>query len=679
MPREGLCITELFSPLARRTPERREELAGAGDARFRQMISVDDRFFFHQKMWRLFQTSTRLMARIKPSVRLAVEVLLLFVTVAHLMTLVVLHSWLVPSPSPHTAGVLAQHLVAAFRAEKAIELLRINIALPVPEMCSASRWCAEGERWTDCMWSDICQHGFVESVSCEFASELSMLQLPAFARERVYQSNLSVGLSVSLASSQETFGPLLAIPWLASVISEQRILAAFTWGPLHAEVLAREAALIAAAAAASGRRSAPVMAESDRLAAAAKNETHLPRNETPSETQSRAELLESQTVEALSLMYVSCQGRPPTSLQPLRRTSELVHQPTEWWLFKSVWLLSMSMMGLVFGMVMSFAMRSAELACFCACRILSDGSCWSSDSERSVCLEALVLVASPFAVASVLCTVAGDLSGDVTMLLLCQAVGELAARFLLRSEESRYIFPRAVLPVYAADIYYCFFHPFGFKGLMHGLLWSFQAFSIFTLFSHFEALMDLPVACPEQVTVEVRLRPRTTPSSEAPDNAISASTRQLLLEQGLLLLGDDKSYESAVVMSAVVMRALQASDAPSLQTPPPPPPEVPTGAEFLAEIDVELLGGGHPSQMLISSARSGDARCLGLAGHLLQRLLVASKTRVRQTSPLSARLRDILLSSLKLRMQYPTLTPESIFLQHSGLPRIDLQDSWRQS
>lgn len=307
-------------------------------------------------------------------------------------------------------------------------------------------------------------------------------------------------------------------------------------------------------------------------------------------------------------------------MQPLRRVAELLHRRAEWWLFKVVWTLSTTVLVLLVGVAASYAVRSALLGLFRLQAILrcgSDGRHKGPAGDRLEALEALVLVVCPGVLILALCRLAGDTSGGLPAVLFCLSMGEMAALCFLRSQESRYLFPRVVLPVYAADMYYAFFHPFGFTLLAHSTLFCFQGFILCTLWSHFEATVQLPQTCPDHLAVEVRLRPSERRPRVPP--ALTPQTQRLLLEQGLLLLGDDRSYESGVVMSAIVTRSLQVTQVPP---PPRPPPSAPQPLVFgaLPQAVVELLGGGPGAQALVSRAHAGDTRCMALLGHVLSRL-----------------------------------------------------------
>jgi len=143
----------------------------------------------------------------------------------------------------------------------------------------------------------------------------------------------------------------------------------------------------------------------------------------------------------------------------------------------------------------------------------------------------------------------------------------------LRTEESRYLLPRAALPAYSICVYYMFFHPFGFTWLACSTLCTFQNFLLLALWNHFEVPAKEPLVCPDALLLEVRMRPKLPrPQGEpsgGPAWGLSDTAQRLLLEQGLLLLGDDRSYEAGVVVSAVIARALQMAKA---RWPPPPGP-----------------------------------------------------------------------------------------------------------
>ncbi|CAK0823383.1 unnamed protein product [Prorocentrum cordatum] len=109
-----------------------------------------------------------------------------------------------------------------------------------------------------------------------------------------------------------------------------------------------------------------------------------------------------------------------------------------------------------------------------------------------------------------------------------------------------------------------------------------------------------------------------------------------LLEQGLLLLGDDRSYEAGVVLSALVARALQGSDVPPQGaerggSPRDEAEEVERyrlaserissvpGGRMPGTAAMHLLGGGPVAQMLVYHGFRGEHRCDELLRHLLPR------------------------------------------------------------
>jgi hypothetical protein len=323
-----------------------------------------------------------------------------------------------------------------------------------------------------------------------------------------------------------------------------------------------------------------------------------------------------------SLAYFACQGGQTMSMQPLRRVAELTRRCTEWWLFKTVWILSISIISCFFGISWSYSVRAAIFCIFRFWLKVSGNTSGGSEmNERLELVEALVLVLAPIAIYSGMSSLGGDLADDTAQVMLCQAFAEIVALFSMRTQESRYIFPRALLLVYSANTYYMFFHPFGFIRHMHGLLISFQAFLVLVLWSHFEVAVKLPPTCQDQLTVEVRLRPSARPTQSS---ALSPTMQQLLLEQGLLLLGDDRSHESAVVMSALVIQALQLAK--------PLPAPLPEGFSLAAE-DEEVLvaavehAGGAMGQILVDHTRGGNKRCMALVRHLMERLPRSSHMR----------------------------------------------------
>eukprot|EP00434_Breviolum_minutum_P036615 symbB.v1.2.032447.t1/scaffold3897.1/size48720/3 len=250
----------------------------------------------------------------------------------------------------------------------------------------------------------------------------------------------------------------------------------------------------------------------------------------------------------------------------------------------------------------------------------------------------MVLVLSPAGLAVVLCSMS-DYGHDTAVLLAGLFFGEAVSLCALQTKESRYLFPRVALPAYVADAYYSYFYPYGFTWLAHSSLLCFQAFVFLVLWSHFETTVCLPKFSLDQLQIEVKLRPSR--SQEATFN-LSPAVQKLLLEQGLLLLGDNTSYETGVVMSAVISRAVQNMKVPCVIPIYPAPgagdllyehesldlihPEVPMfrvlSSAFLTcqSSSLEALGGGAAVNMLLNRAFAGDARCGAMLAQLVSRM-----------------------------------------------------------
>jgi len=579
-------VTDIFSPLAYQeeggslvaAPAR-----GIADPRMRLPVFVDDGFFFRCTLYKLHCAATRCVRALPVHWRLGVEVLLLFAVLVQLAALVALHSLLLPSPGVQQLGVasaggagggLAGMLTAAVRAApgSGVEFLRVSLETPTLQLQSRPGGSAGAA---------------APGVRCEFAAERALLELPLAVRESAFQAAGGQALSISVnASGFPVVVPLalLQLPALASAVLSRQILSAIVQGPL------------CSAAGGYGEATADSSTTStvDKWSILAW--TPLSSADADARRANQA------------FAYVSCDGAPPLSMQPLHRVAELLHRRTEWWLFKAVWALSTTILVLFAAVAVSFAVRSALLGLF-RVRAAVQRGCWASVGDRLEVLEAAVLVASPAALLLALCRLVGDAAGSLVAVLLCLAGGEVAALCMLRTQESRYLFPRAMLPAYVADVYYAFFHPFGFTWLSHCALWCFQGFLLCTLWGHFEAAAELPDTCPDHLSVEVRMRPKEEQRGGPPQAppALSAPVQRLLLEQSLLLLGDDRSYESGVVMSAIVARALQVTKV--VQGPPGPPTP-----------SIERLGGGPVVQTLVNHASSGDERCSALMQHLLTRL-----------------------------------------------------------
>jgi len=644
LPNCTATITELFSPVSRLHSEHAATstsgsrgqasfLTGNGSQARRSQpiprVNIDEGFFFRDALYRLHCSLVERTISIPVGLRLVVEVTLLAAASAQLTALVTLHSVLMPSPThPQVSGTLAKSLEATLQSpSKAVELLRIDISAPPSWPCSTTI----PESAAPGTWGELRRQMCLRStarVQCEFAAEVALLQLAPPLREGAYKAKNSSAVAVAVNISDAEGGriapvvpvDLLVLPGLASAVLSRHILAAVVSGPLRDELRARYARERLAATTttmytqnhATGTRN--YSGNSD-TPAAARLALGLSGNMSNMNASGANSSRAARNPGCPSLAFVSCNGQPPVSMQPLRRAAELLNRRAEWWLFKAVWAVSTAVFLLLAGVTISFGVRSALAAVFQLRRAVQMRR-WSEVGGSLEMLETLVLAISPAALAMAVWRLAGMKNDGLLVIFSCLSIGEVAFVFLLRTKESRYIFPRALLPVLVVDTYYTLFHPFGFTTLSHGALCCFEAFLICTLWSHFEVTLPLPKVSPDHLAVSVKLRP----SSHAARNALpfSPQMQRLLVEQGLLLLGDDTSYESGVVMSALVARALQASR-------PPPAVLMPTRGQRMASaaqthFSVERLGGGPAAQTLVENAQTGDERCKALLDHLFARL-----------------------------------------------------------
>jgi len=621
LPNCTATVTEVFSPVSRLHTEHVGTTGNSPQAEQSQplaRVNIDDGFFFRGALYRLHCSAVEWTRSFPLGLRLVVEVTLLAAASTQLAALVTLHSVLMPSPTnPQMPSTLAKSLEAALQSpSKAIELLRIDVSAPPSWPCST----AISEPAALGTWGGLRKEMCLRStarVQCEFAAEVALLQLPSPLREGAYKSKNSSAVAVTINMSDAEGGriapvlpvDLLALPGLASAVLSRHILAAIVWGPLRDEIRVRERLAAATAMMRSQNHSTGNQSSNgSRNTAGAKSS---PEQSQHLHWNSASE----RSPGCPSLAFVSCNGQTPVPIQPLRRAAEPLNRRTEWWLFKAVWAVSTAVFFLIVGVTLSFGVRSALAALFQLRRTVRMGG-WSEVGGSLEMLEALVLVSSPAALAMAVWRLDGTKKDGLLVIFWCLSIGEVAFLFLFHTKESRYIFPRAMLPVLVADTYYTLFHPFGFTMLSHGALCCFEAFVICTLWSHFEVSLPLPKVCPDHLAVSVKLRP----CSQHCRNALplSPQTQRLLVEQGLLLLGDDTSYESGVVMSALVSRALQAAR-------PPPTALLPSRGQRRAAmaqtlLSTERLGGGPAAQTLVELAASGDLRCKALLDHLFARL-----------------------------------------------------------
>lgn len=574
------------------------------------MATVDDRFLFRRAIWSWHCKTLRRLRVVPPLLRFGVEVLLLLLVIGQVSCLVVLHSVLLPTAfSPHDTDPLALSLKSALWPEglnsseldanstrsRASEFLVVEVVLP---RCSDP-----SEKWNTCG----------SQVRCEFAAERALLDIP----QQLRQSALTAakhGLMTSVQVQAKDLGlhpKFLEVP-LRSILA-RHILGSMIAGPLREEVLRREPLILIANA--SNQVSNETETNSDHSKAA------------------QAALMEkwsllawglaefggignASKVGSNALNHFSCEGQPSGSLHAMRRMAELLDRHMEWWLFKVVWAFSTGVFGLLAAVMFCYSVRTSLLGCFKLGMKIYHSSHSPGVPGGLDALEAIVLVLSPAGLAVVFCHM-GDCQ-DTAALLLGLCLGEVASFCALQTKESRYLFPRVALPAYVADAYYSNFYPFGFTWLAHSSLLSFQAFVFLVLWSHLETTVPLPKFSLDQLQLEVKLRPSHSQDSKF---QLSPTVQKLLLEQGLLLLGDNTSYETGVVMSAVISRAVQNMKVPCVI------PIYPAGAtellcdhEELELVHPEALGGGAAVHMLLNRAFAGDARCAAMLVQLVSRM-----------------------------------------------------------
>lgn len=579
------------------------------------MATVDDRFLFRRAIWSWHCKTLRRLRVVPPLLRFGVEVLLLLLVIGQVSCLVVLHSVLLPSAfSPHDTDPLALSLKSALWPEglnsedaknstrsRGSEFLVVEVVLP---RCSDPL-----EKWNACG----------SQVRCEFAAERALLEIP----QQLRQSALTAaqkheGLMASVQVQAKDLGlhpKLLEVPVARSILA-RHILGSMIAGPLREEVLRREPLILIANASQASNTSNT----------SNETEANLDHSKAQALMVEKWSLLAwglaefgglgnaSSKVGSNALNHFSCEGQPSGSLHAMRRMAELLDRHMEWWLFKVVWAFSTGVFGLLAAVMFCYSVRTSLLGCF----KLGMKIYHSSHSGGLLdALEAIVLVLSPAGLAVVFCQM-GDCQ-DTAALLLGLCLGEVASFCALQTKESRYLFPRVALPAYVADAYYSNFYPFGFTWLAHSSLLSFQAFVFLVLWSHLETTVPLPKFSLDQLQVEVKLRPSHSQDSKF---QLSPTVQKLLLEQGLLLLGDNTSYETGVVMSAVISRAVQNMKVPCVIPiyPAPGATELLCDHEGLELIHPEALGGGAAVHMLLNRAFAGDARCAAMLVQLVSRM-----------------------------------------------------------
>eukprot|EP00913_Durusdinium_trenchii_P001580 g1464.t1 len=548
----------------------------------RPRATVDDKFLFRRAIWSWHRRIVRRLRAVPPLLRFGVEVLLLLLVLLQISYLVILHSVRAPAhritasaESHRCRGCVTSSDVRVGPrhfsnvSRDATELLVVEVALP--SRCGSS---ASGER---------------EQVRCEFASDREVLKLPLEIRQSALlaAAEQSPGLTavVTLPASDLDLDWPSHGTWARSIL-QRYVLSAMVAGPLREEVLRRE-----------------------------------PFFTTPNSTEGNASDLTTKSAKwsllawglaefglgvgnaskagSHALSYFSCEGESPMSLSALRRLAELVDRPMEWWLFKVVWLFSTAVLGLLVAVLQCYAVRTSLLGCY---KLASFKT--KSFLEN---LEAFVLVLTFFSFASlaksiglgvVFCSIMGDDAEDTAVILVGLSIGEVVSYVALHTEESRYLFPRTALPAYVTEK-----QPRG-SSPDHP--------------NQKPKADDMFSWAPQQAE-QVKLRPSR---SQVAKFNLSPSVQKLLLEQGLLLLGDNTSYETGVVMSAVISRAVQNVKVPCVLrlTPAAGATDLLLEGERLELIHPEALGGGTAIHMLLNRAFAGDARCAAMLAQLLSRM-----------------------------------------------------------
>eukprot|EP00928_Gymnodinium_smaydae_P042034 TRINITY_DN28375_c0_g1_i1.p1 TRINITY_DN28375_c0_g1~~TRINITY_DN28375_c0_g1_i1.p1 ORF type:complete len:710 (+),score=62.96 TRINITY_DN28375_c0_g1_i1:135-2264(+) len=570
-----ISLHELFSPLS---DKERDEI---------DQVYVDESVYFHNTLHDFRRCVLRTVRNVPIRARLTVEIALLILVLTLMVALVSLHAIVMPTPSEASNALpLVAPLVEEFQRLRAanisVELLRIHARSPI----------VQGESSAAAI------------VQCEFASERAMLELPTSLRERAYMaSNGVIGLAVSAPLSNEWRAALHYVPLsLQHCVLYRMILAAVVWGPLVEDSRMQEAKHVAALGRMVGGRETSGNNTSQG-------------NVTASAAPARAK-----DDNGIALQFLSCQGQAPMSMRPLFRAAALLRYSSEWRIFKLVWVVGVSVIALVLGTISSWAIRSSLRVTLCLC--LGQRKAYDLPAQRSEAqtrlpgrIEAAVVIFGPVIVAAASMVMAGERSTDLLFVFACQALAELASLGLLRTEESRYVFPRALLPVYVANLYYVCFHPFGFTFLAHGVLCSYQAFLLTFLCGHFETEAHVSDTCPDRLHVLLELIPAEASVFEnaqihAKGLLVSSRVQHLIADQSLLLLGDDKSYEAGVATSAIVSRAAQVARFPLA-------PHRIAATNFRDE--AAAAAGGPVVQSLLSFAQSGHVGCRAVFSQILER------------------------------------------------------------
>lgn len=515
-----------------------------------------------------------------------------------------------------------------------VDFLRVSVELPAPWFCPAPGGASPG-------W---CRGVFASHVYCDLASERAWLELPEALRERAFASERPSARALSARLSDDARLLAFAVPGLAMGVVSRLLLSTLVHGPLRREAWDPPGAEPEVSSGSLVGQATDVLRIFANLSqgpsanatpqAAGASPQERPANATIGAQESLADpwsLLSSWGSASLRFggssprfPYISCQGQRPRSSGPLRRAAELAGRDMEAWIFKGVWMASAAVFLFTAGAALSFSVRCAGYGALAWDRALRRPSPAIATSQARCATvdgaEAAVLMASPLLLALALCRALGDAGADYAAPLLCLAIGELVALVAFRTAEARYLFPRMMLPVYVADVFYTSFHSFGFTALAHSALFTFQAFAAVSLWSHFE-LRAPGLACAEpRLSVEARLRPLRKPPQDRFASPPAGAVRQLLVDQALLLAGGDHSTESGIVLGAIIGRVLQSAL---------PEPSLPASAYERHPVGQEArrLGGGHglllggaATQALIGRAFAGDEDCEALLRHLLERL-----------------------------------------------------------
>merc|ERR1719264_1824535 len=91
--------------------------------------------------------------------------------------------------------------------------------------------------------------------------------------------------------------------------------------------------------------------------------------------------------------------------------------------------------------------------------------------------------------------------------LVCYAVAEYWGIVHVRTQQSRWIFPRAVALLHGGALLYALWWPLGSSWLLLWALLSAQAFLMFTLLCHFDCFAGLPEQPPHRLLFRSSLLP----------------------------------------------------------------------------------------------------------------------------------------------------------------------------